>query len=1067
MLLFLLGCLNGWAQSASVSGKVISGEDGKPLPGVNVVIKGTTTGTVTDVEGSFALNVTSEDVLVFSFIGYQSQEVRVGGQTHIAVTLQPDTKTLDEVVVIGYGEQSRATLTTSISRVAEEEFQQAPAANPLLQLQGKVAGVSIQASNGQPGANPEIFIRGGSSTSPENDNPLFIVDGIVGQMRNISDLNPDDIESIQVLKDAASTAIYGVAAANGVIIVKTKSGRAARKPTINFKVTGGVEELGKRYNFVNARDYIYVSRLNTHKYNTTNPEFFLSGGTYGMSTGNPRNSRNTLEFLDVYLQDYGQDYVADLLENQGWQTMTDPVTGKPLIFKETNFQDVTFQRAYRQEYDFNISGGNERATYYVSLGHLNQDGIVYGSYYKNYSALFKGTYQLSNKWSLNANVGYQLRTANAPSNYNNVLSRSVTTPPTYRLYYEDGTPAPGEGISSFRSRLHEVYYKERYTDVDVYRFTANLGANWDILPGLTFSPSFYWFTTEGVENRFEAYNETNRNRTASADHNLDRQTQLDGVLTYDKLFNARHHVNVVLGTSYINRYVYRMEGSGRGAPTDYIPTLNATALETQRVSTRMETDIWASYFARATYDFDRRYLFSASLRMDGSSRFAEDNKFGYFAGVSAGWNIHEEDFWQDMTSAISTLKLRSSWGEVGSDELTIANSQGAYSVTTNYNGAVGILNTSLANHNLIWETTRSFDIGMDIGLLDNRINLLVDYYNKLTTDRLFDKPLDGTTGFSSIKSNYGSIRNSGVEVELHARPVETENFSWDVGFTFAFNRGVVVELPENGEDKDRVGGNYVYDPELGDYKKVGGFAEGERFGQRYAFHMIGVYPTDEDAEGAPYDVNAGGRPKKGGDAIWNDLDGNGIIDNNDMVFMGYIRPDKTGGMVNTLRFKGLTARVVVDYAIGHVIDNGFRAKANGSSRNNNVALTDVLSNQMWQNPGDVARYPRYTVQSDIDYNFRNHQRWDYQIGNTGTASNNSLYYSKGDFLAFREVSLSYQLNRSLLTPLHLEGLELFAGVFNLGYITEYDGLMPEVYQGNDPGLYPRPRQYNFGLRATF
>lgn len=1073
LMLWTTGVSIGFSQDPlKVSGRIVSIEDGQGIPGVNIVIKGTTDGTVSDIDGKYSINVTDPNaVLVFSFIGFLPEEVSVAGRTVVDATLTPDVTSLDEVVVIGYGEQSRAAVTTSISKVTDAEFQNAPAANPLLQLQGKVAGVSIQASDGQPGSNPQIFIRGGSSTSPENDAPLFIVDGVVGVMRNISDMNPDDIESVQVLKDAASTAIYGAKAANGVIIVKTKSGKTG-KPTINFKFTTGIDQQGKRYDFLNARDYIYVSRLNTMKYNTFNPDFYLSGGTYGMSTGNPRNSRNTLEFLDTYIQDYGQDYVAQLLEKEGWQTMDDPVTGKKLIFKDTDYQDVTYQRAYRKEYDFSIGGGNEKATYYLGLGHLNQEGIVYGTFYKNYSGVFNGTYKISKKWSLNANLTYQMRNANAPHSYNNVLSRSVTTPPTFRLYYEDGKPAPGEGISSFRSRLHEVYYKEKYTDVKVYRSTVNLGATWDIMPGLTFSPTFYWFTTEGVENRFEAYNEVNPNRNASAEHNFDRQIQLDGVLNYDKDF-SNHHIGAVLGTSYINRFLYRLEGSGRNAPTDHIPTLNATAIETQRITSREETDIMMSYFGRVNYDFDKKYLASASLRVDGSSRFAEDHKWGIFPGVSAGWNIHRENFWEPMSRYFSAFKVRTSWGQVGNNEgdgdnvLSIADTQGAYSPGYNYNGQVGILNTTLANRNLVWETTTSFDIGADIGILNDKILLSLDYYSKLTTDRLFDKPLDATSGFGSIKSNYGSIRNRGFEVELAASPVKTQNFSWDIGFTFAFNRGTVVELPENGEDKDRAGGNYVWDPAKQDYVKVGGVAEGERFGQRYAYHMTGVYATDADAADAPYDVNANGRPKTGGDAIWNDLDGNGRIENTDMIFMGYIRPDKTGGMVNTIRYKGFTARFVVDYAIGHVIDNGFRAKANGSSRNNNAALTDVLSDDVWKEQGDIAKIPKYTVQSDFDYNFRNHQRWDNGIGNKGTASNNSLYYSKGDFLAFREISLSYQLRSKFLKQIHIQGLEIFGGVYNLGYITAYDGLMPEIYTGVDPGLYPRPLQTNFGIKASF
>jgi len=1050
-----------------VSGKVTL-DNGEPGPGVSVLVKGTTTGTATSVDGTYTISVpNSNATLVFSFIGYTAQEIPVGNRTTIDVNLKPDAKALEEVLVIGYGEQSRATLTSSISKVGAEEFSNAPAANPLVQLQGKVAGLSLQVNNGQPGSNPQIFIRGGTSTSPEGDNPLFIVDGIVGQMRNISDLNPDNIESVQVLKDAASTAIYGARAANGVIIIKTKSGIAG-KPRVNFKTTFGIDRQGNRYDFTSARDYIYVSRNNINQFNKSNPEFFLTGGRYGMSTGNPRNSRNTLEFLDTYIQNYGQEYVAGLLENEGWETMVDPVTGRKLIFQETNYQDVTFQKAFRQEYDFDISGGTEKANYFIGLGHLNQQGLVLGTYYKNYSALFNANYKLSDKFSVNTSINYQLRQSSAPGNYQNILSRSVTMPFTYRLNYEDGKPAPGEGVGSFRNRNHEVYYREKYDDNRVYRSTINLGATWDILPGLTFKPGVYWFTTEGIENSFEAANEVNANRNAAAAHNFDKQLQLDGVLTYIKDLGQKHHTNTVVGSSYINTHVYRMSGSGRGAATDYITTLNSTALETQRITTTKSNVATMSYFGRTTYDYDRKYLFSASLRIDGSSNFAANHKYGVFPGVSAGWNVHNEPFWQPLTPYLSTFKLRTSYGETGNDAINYLDTQGSYSPGSNYFGEVGILNTRLANRNLVWETTTSFDVGVDIGLFSNRATLLIDYYNKLTSDRIFGKPLDATTGFSSITSNFGSIRSRGVEVELSTTPVKSGSFTWNLDFNFAFNRSTAVELPENSEDKNRSGGNFVYDTESQSYVKVGGIAEGERYGGRWAFNMIGVYATDADAADAPYDVETAGRKKVGGDAIWQDVDGNGRIDNNDMVFMGYIRPDKTGGMVNSFNYKGLSGRFVVDYAIGHVIDNSFRGRSLASARNNNMTLKDVLGNDIWKQQGDIATIPRYTVQSDADYNYRNHLRAGNGLGTTSVYStNNSLYYSKGDFLAFREVSLNYHLQANFLKKAYIQGLDIFGGIYNIGYLTAYDGLMPEVYEGADQGSYPRPRQFNFGVKASF
>ena len=417
---------------------------------------------------------------------------------------------------------------------------------------------------------------------------------------------------------------------------------------------------------------------------------------------------------------------------------------------------------------------------------------------------------------------------------------------------------------------------------------------------------------------------------------------------------------------------------------------------------------------------------------------------------------------------MSRWKWRASWGRTGNNNLSVANSRGEYKITdTNYQGSVGILNTTLKNSQLRWETTESYDIGVDLGFFNNRLGLLIDYYNKLTFDRLYDEPLWNSTGFSSIKSNYGSVRNSGIEIELNATPIQTKDFSWDLSLTFAYNKGIVVDLPDNGEEKNRVGGNFIYDPDTGGTKKVGGIAEGEKFGGRWAFHYLGTYQTEEEAAKAPNDPNAQGRKKHAGDAIFEDVNNDGQLDSKDMKFMGYIRPDKVGGIVNSFKYKGLTVRVVMDWAMGHVIDNGFKGQIMGSSRNNNNAIKDAMTNS-WQSANDGTKYPKYTVQSDYDYQYRNHMRWDNQIGSSESGStNNSLYFSKGDYLAFREVSLSYMLPSTWVRKIRLSGVEVFAGAYNIGYIKKYDGMFPEIYTGVDYGVYPRPRQYNMGVKINF
>jgi len=1057
-------------RAATVSG-IVTDNTGVGLPGANVVVVGSKDWTITDAKGKYSLQAKQGDTLEFSFIGYLSQTIIVGTNSIINVRLEDDTQMLEEAVSIGYGTQNRSLVTTSITRVSSEEFEHTPQQSPLAQLQGKVPGLQLQVTSGQPGDNPEIFMRGGTTTGTSSDTPLIIVDGAVSQgMRAIQDMNPADIESIEVLKDAASTAIYGARAANGIIIITTKKGSEG-SAKVNFKYTFGLDQQPKRLDLLNARDYVYLTRKAAWEDpNATEADKnkFLNG-SFGMSTGNAWDSPNTLEFLDVYLANYGQDFVADLLENKGWETMVDPVTGKQLIFMDTDFQDATYHNAVKNEYEISVSGGDKKLNYYGSLRYLDQDGIVRGTWYKNYSASMNASYQLNNSWKIFSKATFNVGDRNTMSNSVNSLQRAMFMPPTYKLYYEDGTPAPGEGMSTFRPREYENYYKTRYTVNKQYRTSMQGGAVWNILPGLTFSPTIYYMMTEGINGGFEALNETTGTeiRPASGAQQHDGHFQMDAILNYDKTF-ARHHINATAGASYMKDDETYISGSGSGASTDLIPTLNATADSTQRVTSIRTEEAMLSYFGRVNYDYDGKYLASVSMRADGSSRFAENHRWGYFPGASLGWNAHKESFFRPVRKYVSKLKLRTSWGRTGNNSISLADSRGLYGITgTTYLGEVGILNTTLANADLVWETTESWDAGLDLGFFNNRLEVLVDIYNKTTYNRLYDNKLPSTTGFSSIKCNYGSLGTKGIEVEINAVPVSTKNFTWNLGLNFTWYRTIVLSQPENGEDKNRTGGNYIYDPTTGTEVKVGGFAEGERFGVRYAYHYLGVYQTDEEAALAPYDENAKGRTKHAGDAIWEDRNNDGYINAKDMIFMGYIRPDKTGGITNSFRWKNLSARVVADFAMGHVINNGSLAYGLASIRNNFNTYTEALKD-CWTPENPDAKYPRFSPLSDSDYSTRNFTRSGESIGSsTSGQSNNSAFYQKGDFLAIREVSLAYNLPKNLTKMLRISALQIFGGVYNVGYITGYDGMTPELYLGYDYGQYPRPREYSMGVNITF
>lgn len=430
----------GSGKAMSVSG-VVTDNTGAGLPGANVLVVGSKNWAITDAKGAYSVQAGQGDVLEFSFIGMLTRTVTVGTSAVINISLEDDTQMLEEAVSIGYGTQNRSLVTTSITRVSSEEFEHSPQQNPLVQLQGKVPGLQLQVTSGQPGASPDIFMRGGSTTGVTGDSPLIIIDGAVSQgTRGIQDMNPADIESIEVLKDAASTAIYGARAANGIIITTKQGSEGSAK--VNFRYTFGLDQQPKKLDLLNARDYIHLTRKAVWEDpNATEADKnkFLNG-SFGMSTGNAWDSPNTLEFLDVYLNNYGQDFVADLLENKGWETMVDPVTGKQLIFMDTDFQDATYRNAAKNEYELSVSGGDKKLSYYGSLRYLDQDGIVRGTWYKNYSASMNASYQISKSWKVFSKATLNVGDRNTMSNSVNSMQRAMFMPPTYKLYYEDGTP---------------------------------------------------------------------------------------------------------------------------------------------------------------------------------------------------------------------------------------------------------------------------------------------------------------------------------------------------------------------------------------------------------------------------------------------------------------------------------------------------------------------------------------------------------------------------------------------------------------------------------------------------
>ena len=1091
------------AQEITTVSGFVSDQKGLPMPGVTVLEEGTTNGTITNNDGNYTIKVGKNSYLAFSFVGMTNQKIHVNQRTKIDVVLVEETIGLEEVVAVGYSTQSRKKVTSSVSKVKEEDLQNIPSVSPVQALQGKMAGVSIPVLTGQPGSAPNIVIRGGTTLRPygtsqggsditnrDASDPLYIVDGV---FRSITDINADDIESIQVMKDAASTAIYGARGANGVIVVKTKSGKTSAKAEANFtfRYQHGIDTQARDYNYLNARDYLTLARntmtrgidnfdVNKYLYTTGNSATvptFTKPGQYGVYKFTPA-------YMDNLVTVEGQGYVDNLLKN-GWETMDDPVNpGHTIIFKDSHYQDVVWNTAQTNNYNFGVDGGSEKANYNISLGYVDQGGIFLGTGYKRFSALANSGYKVNEKVSMNLNFSYLWNNNEYSDNIERDLVRGVRIPPLNRLYNDDGTPNLGESNNP-RNRLHQLYYQDN--NVNTGQFIMRLSADYEMLPNLHYRPSASLNTTNYNMMNFEKfYPEQATPRYKYQRQDESNQIMTDHLIQFNHEFGTGHNVMVLGGFNYTYNKFFQVIATSQRSATDYISTIsgdpqstiiNGVVSPNMTAASAFSESKSASFFGQATYDFADKYLFAASLRRDGFSNFAPQNRFATFPSLSAGWVVSKEGFWN--IDLINQFKIRSSWGKTGLSDLSINDTYGVYGASS-YATNSGLVRSNIPNANLLWETTEAVDAGFDLSLFKSRLNIVFDIYNKLTKNRLADLPLPAETGFSSIKYNVGSLRNRGFELEIDAKILDKRGLTWNTNFSFALNRTVVVELPANGRVKNRINGGAIYDPKTGKDIEVGGYAEGERPLGLWAFKSNGIFATDAEAAASPIvdkmlpGANLG-KVKHAGDVNWADINGDKIIDGKDLVFMGYRVPDKIGGMQNTFKYKGFALRIAVDYALGHVINDGELARSLGQGRSSNEgAPGQAIGNDIWQKQGDAGKlYPRFSF-ADFDLGFRNHLRFiNSMVGYTGVGIDNSygvdnsIYYSKGDFLAFREVSVSYNLSPRLCKLMFMKNIILNAGAYNLGYLTAYTGLNPEVYKGYDEGGYPRPRQFTFGVTLKF
>ncbi|UZD35635.1 SusC/RagA family TonB-linked outer membrane protein [Capnocytophaga ochracea] len=1093
----------GWAQEIIVKGTVSSDE--MPLPGAAVVVKGTTHGTQTDFEGNYTLTAKEGDILVFSFVGYTTQEKRVTGSRPINVSLKEEANVLEEVVLTAYGgTQKKAKVTSSIASVKTEVLSTGSFSNPAQALSGAVAGLRVAQTSGSPGAAPTLVLRGGTNLDGSGS-PLVIIDG---QIRGgLNDINPDDIESMDILKDAGATAIYGARASNGVVLVTTKRGRAGVS-SLNVKLKHGFAYMNNQVEFLNARDYLYWQRTAVRNsarvwqnasgdWKGFTNEASLSGAQpYGTGNKhfksmtddtvlNPNESANSY-WSTMFSESLSPSQKQKLL-SEGWQTMTDPITGKELIFYDFDFKKAAFRPfALTRDYSLSMTGGNDKGKYYAGLGYYNQEGLPIKSWYKRLTGTLNAEYKLK-PWltsTSNFSIAYATWYKNVNTSADDAyFGRMLSAPPTQKEKV-NGQIVMGRGGGDGNPRFYENIFL-RDNNTNKINFGQSLRA--DLYKGLSltvsgqvmFDEEYYEsFNKDHQTSPGKAANNWSRTRSTSASFGRTIRQTYNSILNY-KFDIKSHHFDAMAGYEYYDSYTRGLSASGSEAPTDEFQDLGLTSnkegkrgIDSYHYGNRIK-----SYFGRLNYDYADKYLFSFTIRRDGYSRLI-NNRWGNFPAASLGWIITREEFIPDnIKRVLSFAKLRTSFGLNGNvpdkfiGDYTL---QGSYG-TNKYNGAVGYVIGTFPNKGLRWEKTRTFEVGLDLGFIQNRINANFTLYDRLTSDKIQSMTLPHSSGASAINTNNGSFRNRGVEIETNFRIIDKNDLHWSLAINAAYNKNTVVKLPHNGYPNNRQDAIEVYNPTTGEKEWVGGYQEGQEPGDMYAHEALGIYQNEEqvrrladnlvDETGSKklYGPAAWARlsdaekekglPIQPGDVIWRDVNGDGKIDNYDLVKAGNIYPKWTGGINTTLSYKNIRLSARMDYALNFKQRISIGNSLPWYLGNMQGTFNTVKQvNDTWTPDNPTAKYPKYY--------------WADQLGKRNYYRSSTMFIYEGSYLAFREIALSYNFQKDIVSKMGLDNLELSLIGQNLGYLTKAETYSPEALGQSNSG-YPLPRTIILGLNLTF
>lgn len=1022
LLFFLLFHLCGIAfAQTTITGRVTSTSGGEPLPGVSVVIKGTTNGTSTDAEGRYQIQAPANaGTLVFSYIGFVSREEAINGRTTINMALQEDARALQEVVVVGYGTQLRREVSTAISSVSTDEITQTPVTRIEQALQGRVAGVQATNISGQPGDAPTIRIRGIGSTG--NSNPIYIVDGF--PVGGIDYLNPGDIEKIDILKDAASAAIYGARGGNGVVIITTKQGKRDGKMTVSYDGYYGIQNPWRRLELLNGREYATL-----------------------MNEG-AANAGLTPPFADP--SQYGEG---------------------------TDWQDAIFEKnAPIQNHQVTINGGSEKSGYSAAFSYFDQDGIVGGdkSNFQRYTARINADNQVKDWLKIGTNLAYthiKRRAFDANQEFGGILSNAINMDPLTPVFETDPAKlaqslytlnpvvrdANGNvfAISPYASQeivnpLARLQVMNGLTNVD--KFVGNAMAELKLLDGLTFHSTLgidLAFVVGSNYNPIYYLNAAQFNQTSLVSRNTDRYYtwQAENYATYKKGF-GEHNLELTAGTSALKSRFEGLFGSNTGLVTTdpsmaYLNlAVNAgTAVAQGGAGERAIL----SFFGRANYNYQGKYLFSATVRRDGSSRFGSQNRFATFPSFSAGWVLSDEAFFP-KSDFLSLAKLRASWGQNGNEEIggnypwaaQIGVGRGYTFLNPGAKGYTsGAAAVAIANPELGWEASEQTNIGLDLTFFNNALNFTTDYYIKTTKGLLVVAPILGHVGENPGPVNGGTVENRGLEMALSYQGNVGE-FGYNLSLNGTYNKNEVTQI--NNEE------GVLGQVNISTYGPANRTAVGLPVGAFYGYKTAGIFQNQAQVNAQELQPDA-----VPGDVIFVDVNQDGKFDTNDRTYLGNPTPKFTTGFNMGFDFKNFDINAFFYGAFGHKIFNGTRRYDLVYSNTQSRALN------RWTGEGSTNEFPRFTF-NDANGNYKNIS---------------DLYIEDGDFVRLKTLQLGYNLPGTLLNRIHMQKLRVYVSADNLFTLTDYSGFDPEIGArgaidiGIDRGVYPQSKTFRLGFNATF